>query len=47
MNTDPQKTANQAVESDRGEFVDLGEVSKDTKGGSGHNVYDGGAGFYF
>ena len=46
MNTDP-KTANELVESDDGDFVDLGEITKDTKGGSGFKVYDGGFGFWF
>jgi hypothetical protein len=47
MNTDPQKTANRPVESDDGDFVDLGEITKDTKGLSGNKAYDGGFGFFF
>jgi hypothetical protein len=29
------------------DFVELGEVSTDTKGGAGQNVLDGGAGWWF
>ena len=29
------------------DFVELGEVSVETKGSQGQNVYDGGAGYYF